>query len=91
MKTMQELYDEVIASKELQAKFIEAEKAGKAEVSEFLKENGCNATLEDVTAFLRAKGEEDTSLSLDELQQAAGGIRLMRRRQVNLTEVGIVK
>jgi len=30
MKTMQELYDEVIASKELQAKFIEAEKAGKA-------------------------------------------------------------
>ena len=71
MKTIQELYNEIMASKELKEQAIEAAKAGKQE--EFLKEHGCEATLEDVKAFLEAKQQEDAPLSFDELENAAGG------------------
>ena len=71
MKTIQELYNEIMASEELKGQFIEAAKAGKQE--EFLKAHGCEATLEEVKAFLEAKQTEDAPLSLDELDNAAGG------------------
>ena len=71
MKTIQELYDEIMASQELKAQFIEAGKAGKQEA--FLKEHGCEATLEEVAAFLKARSEEDAPLSLNELENSAGG------------------
>ena len=71
MKTMQELYNEVIADKELKAQFVEAANAGKLET--FLKEHGCAATAEEVKAFLEAKANEDAPLSFDELENAAGG------------------
>ena len=71
MKTIQELYNEVMANEELKAQCIEAAKAGKFEA--FLKEQGCDAALDEVAAFLKAKAEEDAPLSLNELNQAAGG------------------
>ena len=71
MKTIQELYSEIMASQELKAQFIEAAKAGKQE--EFLKAHGCEATLQEVQAFLEAKQQEDAPLSFDELENAAGG------------------
>lgn len=71
MKTVRELYHEVMNSDELKAQFIEAASAGKQE--DFLKEHGCEATLEEVAGFLKAKSEEDTSLSMDELENSAGG------------------
>jgi hypothetical protein len=39
----------------------------------FLKEHGCEATLEEVKAFLEAKQNEDAPLSLGELKNVAGG------------------
>ena len=71
MKTIQELYSEIMASEELKDQFIEAAKAGKQE--EFLKAHGCEATMEEVQAFLEAKQQEDAPLSFDELENAAGG------------------
>ena len=71
MKTIQELYNEVMENQELKEKFIEAAKAGKQEA--FLKEHGCDATLEEVAAFLKEKGEQDAPLSLNELENSAGG------------------
>jgi len=71
MKTIQELYNEIMGSQELKAQFIEAAKAGKLE--EFLKAHGCEATMEEVQAFLEAKQNEDAPLSFDELENAAGG------------------
>ena len=71
MKTIQELYSEIMNNEELKAQFIEAAKAGKQE--EFLKANGCEATLEEVKTFLEAKQSEDAPLSFDELENAAGG------------------
>ena len=71
MKTIQELYTEVMENQELKAQFIEAANAGKQEA--FLKEHGCEATLEEVKAFLEAKQKEDAPLSVNELENAAGG------------------
>ena len=71
MKTIRELYSEIMASQELKAQFIEAAKAGKQEA--FLKAHGCEATLKEVQAFLEAKQNEDAPLSFDELDNAAGG------------------
>ncbi len=71
MKTIQELYNEVMENQELKAQFIEAANAGKTDA--FLKEHGCDATLEEVAAFLKEKSEEDLPLSLDELENSAGG------------------
>ena len=71
MKTIQELYDEVMASEALKAQCIEAVNAGRQE--QFLREQGCDATLEQVTAFLKDKAEEDAPLSMDELENTAGG------------------
>lgn len=71
MKTIQELYSEIMASQDLKEKFIEAASAGKQE--DFLKEHGCDATPEEVVAFLKEKSEEDAPLSLDELENSAGG------------------
>ena len=50
MKTLQELYNEVIQSDELKKEFLEAGKNGKAE--EFIKAHGCDATLDEIKAFL---------------------------------------
>ena len=71
MKTIQELYDEIMGNQELKAKFIEAANAGTQK--EFLKEHGCEATLDELAAFLKEKIEEDAPLSLDELENSAGG------------------
>ena len=71
MKNIQEMYNEIMASQELKAQFIEAAKTGKQE--EFLKAHGCEATLEEVQAFLEAKAKEDAPLSFDEMENAAGG------------------
>ena len=71
MKTVQELYNEIMASQELKEQFIEAANAGKQE--EFLKAHGCETTMEEVQAFLEAKQQEDAPLSFDELENAAGG------------------
>ena len=51
MKTLQELYNEIIASDELKTAFAEAAKGGKT--MEFLKAQGCEATVEELAAFLK--------------------------------------
>ena len=71
MKSIQELYNEVMADKGLKDALIGAAKAGRLE--DFLKEHGCEATVEEVAAFLKAKAADDRPLSFDELESASGG------------------
>ncbi|MEE5993515.1 MAG: hypothetical protein V3G42_09775 [Oscillospiraceae bacterium] len=71
MKTLQELYHEVIKSDELKKEFLEAGKNGKAE--EFIKAHGCDATLDEIKDFLEAQAKADKELSADELENVAGG------------------
>ena len=56
MKTMEELYQEVLGSDELKGAFAQAVSEGRIE--EFLKENGCEASPEEVKAFLQEKQAE---------------------------------
>lgn len=73
MKTLQELYDEVVASEELKTEFLECAKT-KEGAAEFLKKYDCAASVDELKAFLNeimiAKSGE---LNEEELKQIAGG------------------
>ena len=69
MKTLQDLYSEVIANDELKNEFMEAAKDGRT--TEFLKAHGCEATVEELAAFMKER--ESGELSDEELDDAAGG------------------
>ena len=74
MKTLQELYKEVVASEELKKEFMEItkdEKNGQKKLEEFLKRNGCDATYEDLKAFFAEKSEGE--LDEEEVEAVAGG------------------
>ena len=71
MKTLQDLYTEVMASDELKAAFAQAAKDNK--VADFLKANGCDATEDDFKTFLTEKAKTDKALSEGDLENVAGG------------------
>lgn len=73
MKTLQELYGEIIASDELKRTFVEAMKANK--LDDFLKLHDCEATEEEIQEFIETKAAEDAPIELsdDELERVAGG------------------
>ena len=70
MKTIEELYKEVMASEELKKEFLTLKPE---EVEGFAKKNGCEATFADINAFLEEKAKAEGELSDDELDQVAGG------------------
>lgn len=70
-KTIAEVYEEVMKSAELQKEFLSAEQNGS--IAAFAATHGCEASAEEVQAFLKGKLNEDKELSLDELDQVAGG------------------
>lgn len=53
MKTIEELFNEVMADKALRSELVKAIKAGKQE--EFFKAHGCNATTQEAIAFVKPK------------------------------------
>ena len=73
MRTLQELYQEIIQSDELRQAFAEAAKS-EEDVLAFAKTNGVETTLEEINAFMQKQIQaDDERLSLDELENAAGG------------------
>ena len=73
MKTLQELYSQIKNSDSLKQAFVEAMKADRA--VDFLREQGCDVTAEELEEFLgyRAKQLESLELSDSELKDIAGG------------------
>lgn len=73
MKSIQEFYEEVLASDELKKAFVEAVKNQR--MMDFLKENGCDASQEEVQEFLEEKTTKDEPLELskEQLKEVAGG------------------
>jgi len=72
MKSISELYNEAISNDELRKKFLEAYSGGKIE--EFLKENECEATEEEVKVFLEQEYSSSSGkLSDEELAIVVGG------------------
>ena len=74
MKTLQDLYKEVMASEDLKKAFAQAAKDNK--VADFLKAQGCDATEEEFKAFVREKEGSEKPLSEEDLENAAGGVNL---------------
>lgn len=70
MKTIEELYSEVMASEELKKEFCSIKPE---EIESFAKKHGCNATFDEIKAFLTAKSTASGELSDDEIEQVAGG------------------
>lgn len=60
-----------MASDELKKEQFIALKPG--EVESFAKRHDCNATFEEIKAFLEDRAKQDGELSDDELDQVAGG------------------
>ena len=71
-KVLEEAYKKIMASVELQKKFVEAVKEKKLE--KFLKDQKIEATVEEIKTYLAEKfTSKDGELSKGELDLAAGG------------------
>ena len=70
MKTLDELYSEVMADDSLRSEYMEAAGNGRAE--DFLKAHGCEATEQELEEFMK-KGGKSGELSDDELDDVAAG------------------
>ena len=71
MKTIQELYSEVLKSEELKKAFSEA--VQNKTVEDFLKSHGCEASMEDVAAFLKEQQAKTGEVADNELADVSGG------------------
>ncbi len=69
MKTIEELYNEINASEELK-KAVSAIKDKEA-MAEFLKEHGCEASVEEFGKYVKSQSEGE--IGDDEAQAVAGG------------------
>ena len=70
MKTLDELYHEVMADDSLKSEYIEA--AGNGGAADFLKAHGCEATEQELEEFMK-NGGKSGELSDDELDDVAAG------------------
>ncbi len=73
VKTLENLYNEIIGNDELQEAFAEAAREGTLE--DFLKAHDCEATAAEAEAFLKEKQNQKGELSDNELEDVAGGCR----------------
>lgn len=71
MKTLNELYGEVMGNEELKAAFMVA--INEKKVGEFLKAHGCEVSKEEMIAFAKMRHSANVELSDDELDAAVGG------------------
>ena len=71
MKTLQELYTEVMNSESLKTEFLTL--TVPEEIVAFAEKKGCSATLDEIKAFFEEKAAATGELTDAELAQVAGG------------------
>lgn len=73
MKTLEELYGEILKSEELNKAFDEAVRDDKVE--DFFKSHGCGAGMEEFAALLRERGRQAGAVELSDeaLDHVSGG------------------
>ena len=81
MKTLDELYAEVMNSEELKNEFLTLKTP--EDIVTFAAKHGCTATLDEIKAFFEEKAKASGELSEDELAQVAGG------KGFNFDEAGV--
>ena len=72
MATLDELYTKVLADEAERAAFAQAGATTEG-LRAFLADRGCDATPEDVAAFLRGRQSDQGEISDEELDSVAGG------------------
>ena len=72
MATIEELYKQVLSDDAEKATFAEAAQTAEG-LQAFLAEHGCEASLEEVGEFLKAKQAQQGELADEELDSVAGG------------------
>lgn len=88
MKKVEALFAEIMASEELKAKYQEAVENEK--VAEFLKENDCDAAFDDWMAYMKGLlGDE--SMSMDDMDQIAGGAGDIIEGAKSVVDLGDIK
>ena len=70
MKSIEELYNEVLANEELKKEFLALKPE---EVEAFAAKYDCKASLDEIKTFFEAKKNQPGALSDEELNQIAGG------------------
>ncbi len=75
MKTLDELYNEIVAHEELKAEFTALDTPEK--VVSFVANHGCDATPDDIKVFFEEKQNAVGELSDEDLGQVSGGINEM--------------
>ena len=75
MKTLQELYAEVMNSDALKTEFLAL--TTPEEIVAFAEKNGCTATVEEIKAFFEEQAAATGELTDAELAQVAGGKSVM--------------
>ena len=71
MKTLEEVLKEINENEELQNGFKEA--ADNDKVVDFLKEQGCEETLEEIVEYVMENDKASAELTEEELVEVAGG------------------
>jgi len=74
MKSLEVLYNEVIASDELKAEFLEAFQTKEA-TEAVLKKYDCDASVEELQSFLNEKQENQELSSEEDIKAIAGGTK----------------
>lgn len=75
MKTIKELYDEIMASEEMKEELAAAGSDREA-LEAFLAKHQCSSNREEFLAFVKERSESIRELNPDELSAAAGGINI---------------
>ena len=85
MKTLEELYKDVIASDELKKEFTEAAKS-KDDIEALLKKHDCGASFNEFITFLKEKSEGE--MDDDEVEAVAGG--KSKAKKINDTVISVI-
>ena len=74
MKSLQEFFDQIMASDSLKKQY--AESAQNGTLLDFAKSLGTEPTLDEIKDFIKEKMGQDEPLSLDDMETVAGGFDL---------------
>lgn len=74
MKTLDEMYNEIIRNDELKKEFLEVLK-NNGDPKDFLKQHDCPVSAEELEEYMKDKQKANRELSEDEMAAVAGGTK----------------
>lgn len=75
MKSLQQFFDEILADEKMKAEMAKIET--EEELESFISSLGCNATIDEVKAFIAEQRKNNLEVSEEELSDVAGGTSMI--------------